>query len=191
MPPSPRAPYKRHSQRGVALFTVLILLVVLAAASAVLIQSQRWSVRQIADRLEVLDQTAASSVLHDQCVLRMREGLEYPSKGSVLKGYAGGEGFISASDARWDSHADGCIFEWYQLPSDSVSAWTPHVRVTSRAQVGGRMMLEVSEWRYPACGSTGACSGRAVQQVNSDGLLEKSLNTQYGSGTIATARQPL
>ena len=61
--------YSNQRQSGVALFTVLILLLVLTAASAVLIQSQRWAVRQTADRLAVLDRSAASVLAHDGCDL--------------------------------------------------------------------------------------------------------------------------
>ena len=46
----------KHRQSGVALFTVLILLVVLAVASTALIQLQRNVVKQMSDRLDVLDQ---------------------------------------------------------------------------------------------------------------------------------------
>ena len=52
-------------QSGVALFIVLILLLVLAAASVALLQNQRWAVRQTADRLDVLERNAQSNKVHD------------------------------------------------------------------------------------------------------------------------------
>ena len=180
---------RARAQRGVALLTVLILLMVLASASVVLMQSQRWAVRQTAERLDVLDLYSASTRAHDQCVQWMREGVEGVT-GSTIQGYTGQQAFLSENDARWNHHPNGCIYEWYQIPSGNDAPWTPQVRVTSRAQESGRMVLEVSEWRYPGC-TTEVCQGRAVQLLNDQFILQKSLNTQYGSGTIATGRRPI
>lgn len=181
---------RKQAQRGVALFTVLILLVILASASAILIQSQRWAVRQTAERLDVLVQNSASNTLHDQCVRQMREGIENSMAGITLQGYAGTEALISQNDPRWEKHSNGCIYEWYQIPSDATAPWTPHVRVTSRTRVAERVVLEVSEWRYPVC-MTQTCQGRAVQLMGDQFILQKGLNTQFGSGTIMTGRQPI
>ena len=53
------------------------------------------------------------------------------------------------------------------------------------------MILEVSEWRYPACLGAQVCRGRAVNLLNDDGTLKGQLNTQYGAGSVQTARQRL
>ncbi len=181
---------RRERQSGVALLTVLILLVVLAAASVELIQSQRGAVRQMADRLEVLDQTAASAMAHDACVARMRAGMESAAPlTDALAGFEGKTAFARTSDSRWGS--DNCLFEWYQLPKNSVDAWTPYIRVTSRVLVNGQMLLEVSEWRYPACPTGQVCAMRSVKSLQDDGQLKTLLNVQYGSGSISTARQRL
>ena len=181
---------RRERQSGVALLTVLILLVVLAAASVALIQSQRGAVRQMADRLEVLDQTAASAMAHDACVARMRAGMESAAPlTDALAGFEGKTAFARTSDSRWGS--DNCLFEWYQLPKNSVDAWTPYIRVTSRVLVNGQMLLEVSEWRYPACPTGQVCAMRSVKSLQDDGQLKTLLNVQYGSGSISTARQRL
>ncbi len=181
---------RRERQSGVALLTVLILLVVLAAASVALIQSQRGAVRQMADRLEVLDQTAASAMAHDACVARMRAGMESAAPlTDALAGFEGKTAFARTSDSRWGS--DNCLFEWYQLPKNSADAWTPHIRVTSRVLVNGQMLLEVSEWRYPACPTGQVCAMRSVKSLQDDGQLKTLLNVQYGSGSISTARQRL
>ena len=177
-------------QSGVALLTVLILLVVLAAASVALIQSQRGAVRQMADRLEVLDQNAASAVAHDACVVRMRAGIESAvPQADALAGFEGKTAFADTSDSRWGS--DNCLFEWYQLPKNSADAWTPYIRVTSRVLVNGQMLLEVSEWRYPACPTGQVCATRSVKSLQDDGRLKTLLNAQYSSGSISTARQRL
>ena len=182
----------KHRQSGVALFTVLILLVVLAVASTALIQLQRNVVKQMSDRLDVLDQNAISSVAHDVCVQKMRQGIEGTASIEALTGYSGGDGFIGADDARWSNHADGCIFEWYQSSNNSTVPWMPHIRVTSRVDVAGQKVLEISEWRYPECVQGQACLGQQVKQIDERGKgFERILNTQYGSGTIATARQRL
>ena len=181
---------RRERQSGVALLTVLILLVVLAAASVALIQSQRGAVRQMADRLEVLDQNAASAVAHDACVAQMRAGMEgIGSQADALAGFEGKTAFARTSDSRWGS--DNCLFEWYQLPKNSVDAWTPYIRVTSRVLVNGQMLLEVSEWRYPACPTGQVCAMRSVKSLQDDGQLKTLLNAQYGPGSISTARQRL
>ena len=181
---------RRERQSGVALLTVLILLVVLAAASVALIQSQRGAVRQMADRLEVLDQTAASAMAHDACVARMRAGMESAAPlTDALAGFEGKTAFARTSDSRWGS--DNCLFEWYQLPKNSVDAWTPYIRVTSRVLINGQMLLEVSEWRYPACPTGQVCAMRSVKSLQDDGQLKTLLNVQYGSGSISTARQRL
>ena len=181
---------RRERQSGVALLTVLILLVVLAAASVALIQSQRGAVRQMADRLEVLDQNAASAVAHDACIGRMRAGIESAAPlTDALAGFEGKTAFARTSDSRWGS--DNCLFEWYQLPKNSVDAWTPYIRVTSRVLVNGQMLLEVSEWRYPACPTGQVCAMRSVKSLQDDGQLKTLLNVQYGSGSISTARQRL
>ena len=174
-------------QKGIALLTVLILLLILAGASVALIQSQRGEVQQMADRLEVLDQNAASAVAHDACVARMRAGVE----GVVpVSGFEGKTAFASTSDARWGS--DNCLFEWYQLPSNSIDAWTPHIRVSSRVSVNGQMVVEVSEWRYPVCPVDQVCATRSVKWLQDDGqTLKSQLNAQYGAGVISTARQRL
>ena len=91
---------RSERQSGVALLTVLILLVVLAAASVALIQSQRGAVRQMADRLEVLDQNAASAVAHDACVVRMRVGIESAvPQADALAGFEGKTAFARTSDS--------------------------------------------------------------------------------------------
>lgn len=181
---------RRERQSGVALLTVLILLVVLAAASVALIQSQRGAVRQMADRLEVLDQNAASAVAHDACVARMRAGIEgVVPQTEALAGFEGKTVFARASDSRWDS--GNCLFEWYQLPKNSADAWVPYIRVTSRVQVDDQTLLEVSEWRYPACPAEQVCTTRSVKSLQDDGQLKTLLNAQYGSGSISTARQRL
>ena len=181
---------RSERQSGVALLTVLILLVVLAAASVALIQSQRGAVRQMADRLEVLDQNAASAVAHDACVVRMRVGIESAvPQADALAGFEGKTALDRTSDSRWGS--DNCLFEWYQLPKNSADAWAPHIRVTSRVQVSGQMVLEVSEWRYPACPTEQVCATRSVKSLQDDGQLKTLLNAQYGPGSISTARQRL
>ena len=181
---------RSERQSGVALLTVLILLVVLAAASVALIQSQRGAVRQMADRLEVLDQNAASAAAHDACVEQMRAGMEgIGSQTKALAGFEGKTAFARTSDSRWGS--DNCLFEWYQLPKNSVDAWTPYIRVTSRVLINGQMLLEVSEWRYPACPTGQVCAMRSVKSLQDDGQLKTLLNVQYGSGSISTARQRL
>lgn len=177
-------------QSGVALLTVLILLIVLAAASVALIQSQRGAVRQMADRLEVLDQNAASAVAHDTCIARMRSGMERAPLTEALAGFEGKTAFAEASDSRWGN--GNCLIEWYQLPSNRADAWTPHIRITSRVQVKGQMILEVSEWRYPTCIAGQTCTARTVQLMNEGGQTVKALlNAQYGTGSISTARQRL
>ena len=181
---------RRERQSGVALLTVLILLVVLAAASVALIQSQRGAVRQMADRLEVLDQNAASAVAHDTCVGRMRAGIvSAVPQADALAGFEGKTAFARTSDSRWGS--DNCLFEWYQLPKNSADAWTPYIRVTSRVLVNGQMLLEVSEWRYPACPTGQVCATRSVKSLQDDRQLKTLLNAQYGPGSISTARQRL
>ena len=136
-------------QSGVALFIVLILLLVLVAASVALMQNQRWAVRQTADRLEVLERNAQSNKVHDQCVAKFRNALE-KSVGELV-GYEGGDKIVGVQDGKWDA-GDECLYEWYQIPAQSDTVWTPHVRVNSRVQVKGVWMQELSEWRYPACG---------------------------------------
>ena len=181
---------RRERQSGVALLTVLILLVVLAAASVALIQSQRGAVRQMADRLEVLDQNAASAVAHDTCVGRMRAGIvSAVPQADALAGFEGKTAFARTSDSR--CVCDNCLFEGYQLPKNSADAWTPYIRVTSRVLVNGQMLLEVSEWRYPACPTGQVCATRSVKSLQDDGQLKTLLNAQYGSGSISTARQRL
>ena len=137
-------------QSGVALFIVLILLLVLAAASVALMQNQRWAVRQTADRLEVLERNAQSNKVHDQCVAKFRNALE--KSAGELVGYEGGDKIVGIHDSKWDA-GDECLYEWYQIPAQSDTVWTPHVRVNSRVQVKGVWMQELSEWRYPACGA--------------------------------------
>jgi hypothetical protein len=84
------------------------------------------------------------------------------------------------------------LFEWYQLPSNSIDAWTPHIRVSSRVSVNGQMVVEVSEWRYPVCPADQVCATRSVKCLQDDGkTLKSQLNAQYGAGVISTARQRL
>ena len=139
-------------QSGVALFIVLILLLVLAAASVALMQNQRWAVRQTADRLDVLERNAQSNKVHDQCVAKFRNALE-KSVGELV-GYEGGDKIVGVQDDKWDA-GDECLYEWYQIPAQTTpdAVWTPHVRVNSRVHVKGVWMQELSEWRYPACGA--------------------------------------
>ncbi len=147
---------QKHSQNmgkqsGVALFIVLILLLVLAAASVALLQNQRWAVRQTADRLDVLERNAQSNKVHDQCVAKFRNALE--KSAGELVGYEGGDKIVGVQDSKWDA-GDECLYEWYQIPAQTTpdAVWTPHVRVNSRVHVKGVWMQELSEWRYPACG---------------------------------------
>lgn len=177
--------YSNQRQSGVALFTVLILLLVLTAASAVLIQSQRWAVRQTADRLAVLDRSAASVLAHDGCVAKLRAGLE-GSNTATLTGLDGQNAWRSVTDTNWD--ASGCIFEWYGLPpAGENTAWIPRVRVTSRAQSGNDVDLEVSEWRYPKCVTGQTChKGGSVSVAN-----RATVAVEYGAGEIVTARRPM
>lgn len=178
-------------QNGVALFTVLILLAILATASVALIQSQRGAVRQTADRLEVLDRAAASARTHDACVATLRAGLEGAAT-AVLTGLDGQDAWRSATDANWDSN--GCIFEWYGLPeADTSAAWVPQVRVTSRAVSGNDVDLEVSEWRYPPCGTKQTeaqkiCRAGGVIQVKD---RPTAVSVKYSLGEIMTTRRPI
>ena len=139
-----------HRQSGIALFIVLILLFVLAAASTALIQNQRWAVRQTADRLDALEQNAQSSIAHDQCVANFRNALENPNR--ELVGYVGNDEIIGVEDAKWGA-SNQCLYEWYQIPAQSPvdAPWTPRVRINSRVKVKGVWMQELSEWRYPEC----------------------------------------
>jgi hypothetical protein len=139
-----------RKQSGIALFIVLILLLVLAATSVALMQNQRWAVRAAADRLDVLEQTAQSSVVHEQCVARLRDALE--NSNTELVGYVGADQIIDVQDSKW-SAADQCLYEWYQIPAQNVSGalWTPRVRINSRVQVNGVWIQALSEWRYPEC----------------------------------------
>lgn len=176
-----------HIQRqsGVALFTVLILLVILASASVVLIQSQRGVVRQLSDRLAVLDATATSAAAHDRCVATLRAGLENPNA-TTLSGLEGQEGWREEADTNWDSN--GCIFEWYGLAdADLNKDWTPRARVTSRAQVAGQNYLEISEWRYPKCTTEQNCHAGGTVKVGEGAVLK----VEYGTGAIDTARRPI
>ncbi len=139
-----------HGQSGIALFIVLILLFVLAAASTALIQNQRWAVRQTADRLDALEQNAQSSIAHDQCVANFRNALENPNR--ELVGYVGNDEIIGVEDTKWGA-SNQCLYEWYQIPAQSSidAPWTPRVRINSRVKVKGVWMQELSEWRYPEC----------------------------------------
>ena len=178
------------SQRGVALFTVLIVLLVLAAATIALTQSQRWGVRQTADRLNVLEQTAEATAIstaaHDRCVKKLRMGLEHDVSPNQWAGFEGQVSFISADDSRWD--ADGCIFEWYGLPETDV-AWHPRARVTSRVQISSKPVIEVSEWRYPECVKDQQCvtMSKNIMRVQPNVAIQ----IEYGNGSIETARQRL
>ena len=178
------------SQRGVALFTVLIVLLVLAAATIALTQSQRWGVRQTADRLNVLEQTAEATAIstaaHDRCVKKLRMGLEHGASPNLWAGFEGQASFISEDDSRWD--ADSCIFEWYGLPETAVS-WRPRARVTSRVQISSGAVIEVSEWRYPECVKEQQCitMSKNIMRVQPNVAIQ----IEYGSGQIEMARQRL
>ena len=161
-----RSTQNLRTQSGFALFIVLILLLILAAASTALIQNQRWAVRQSADRLDVLDQNAGSSIAHERCVAQFREAL-MQSKLEFI-GHEGEDGVLDIKDSKWPSSGTGCVYEWYQVPAQTTpeTAWAPHVRIHSRVQVKGVWVQALSEWRYPACGETaqlaGLCRGSAT-----------------------------
>ena len=142
-------------QSGVALFIVLILLLVLAAASVALMQNQRWAVRQTADRLDVLERNAQSNKVHDQCVAKFRNALE--KSAGELVGYEGGDKIVGVQDDKWGA-TNECLYEWYQIPAQSPidASWTPRVRINSRVKVKGVWMQELSEWRYPECTVAGS-----------------------------------
>lgn len=178
-------------QSGVALFIVLILLLVLAAASVALMQNQRWAVRQMADRLDVLERNAQSNKVHDQCVARFRKALVTSS--TELFGYEGGDGIVRVQDDKWSAN-DECLYEWYQIPASTTpeTVWTPYVRINSRVQVKGVWVQEMSEWRYPACDTTSSTD--PTHCVSSATVLKvantsQTLNAQFDSTRpVLTAR---
>ena len=170
-------------QQGVALFTVLIMLLILASATAALVQSQRWSVRQTADRLSVFEQNALSTSTHDLCVEKLRTELESNNALMSVIGYPGQIEFATKDDTRWDQ--DGCLFEWYEIPADTNVAWQPHIRISSRAT--NSSILEISEWRYPACLEGQVC----VEKLKHLEFNELVYDVKYGSGQIEMTRQRL
>ena len=181
-------------QSGVALFIVLILLLVLAAASVALLQNQRWAVRQTADRLDVLERNAQSNKVHDQCVAKFRNALE--KSAGELVGYEGGDKIVGGQDDKWDA-GDECLYEWYQIPAQTTpdAVWTPHVRVNSRVHVKGVWMQELSEWRYPVCDTASTAnpthcvfSATALKVANT----HQTLNAQFDpTRPVLTARTPV
>ena len=190
---------QKHSQNmdkqsGVALFIVLILLLVLAAASVALMQNQRWVVRQTADRLDVLERNAQSNKVHDQCVAKFRNALE--KSAGELVGYEGGDKIMGVQDSKWGVNSE-CLYEWYQIPTKTTpdAVWTPYVRINSRVQVKGVWVQEMSEWRYPACDTTSTTnpthcvsSANALKVANT----HQTLNAQFDpTRPVLTARTPV
>ncbi|MBS1174571.1 MAG: hypothetical protein H6R05_702 [Burkholderiaceae bacterium] len=181
-------------QSGVALFIVLILLLVLAAASVALLQNQRWAVRQTADRLDVLERNAQSNKVHDQCVAKFRNALETSS--TELVGYEGRNQILDIQDSKWGANSE-CLYEWYRIPAQTTPdvVWTPHVRINSRVQVKGVWAQEMSEWRYPACDTTSSTdpthcvpSATAFKVAN----IHQTLNAQFDpTRPVLTVRTPV
>jgi hypothetical protein len=181
-------------QSGVALFIVLILLLVLAAASVALMQNQRWAVRQTADQLDVLERNAQSNKVHDQCVATFRNALNHSN--AELVGYEGGNDIVGVQDAKWGT-ANECLYEWYQIPVQSTpdAVWTPHVRINSRVQVKGVWVQEISEWRYPTC-DTVSSTGQTHCVTSATPLkianTHQTLNAQFDpTRSVLTARMPV
>ncbi len=185
----------QSSQSGMALFVVLLLLMVLATASVALIQNQRLAVRQIADRLDVLNEQAESNRVHEQCVATMRAALANPNTASWL-GYAGRAEWALADDERW---AGGrCMYEFYRLPAqqDTGAAWTPQVRVNSKVLIDGVSQQVVSEWVFAACVSSSTpidgCVNTVVHQKDEVHGVVRDVSVQYDSRQpLRTSRQKL
>ena len=181
-------------QSGVALFIVLILLLVLAAASVALMQNQRWAVRQTADQLDVLERNTQSNKVHDQCVATFRNALNHSN--TELVGYEGGNNIVGVRDSKWGAIGE-CLYEWYQIPAQTTPdvAWTPYVRINSRVQVKGVWVQEISEWRYPMCDT--ASSIEQIHCVTSATPLKianthQTLNAQFDpTRPVLTARMPV
>lgn len=128
-------------QRGFALATVLLVLLIMALIVAALLNGQRFAVRELRDVLNRTKIEQTSRNLHRTCLADVHNLLTEQTLShnqhvdlSQPKPYAEGSCQVTV--------------EANAITQSNQDAWPPRLRITSSSI---DQHIEISDWRYPAC----------------------------------------
>jgi hypothetical protein len=141
-------------QSGFALATVLILLVILAGLVVIMLDGQQAKILQSTATIQAAQTKQNSHNTHRACVNHARRVLSSDSTINVTWWQSTGA-FVQVNDTRWaDANVflqGSCLIEAVTDATDTQASWTPKLRITSKLVDGQSVVLEQTEWRYPAC----------------------------------------
>lgn len=149
---------KTHFQRGFVLATVLVLLLILVLIVSALLSGQAATVRQMRDTLAGQQAEQDAHNLHRACLNAVRAKMSINTLSQV-----------NTKDLAQPiviQNAGTCQVRVYDAVPE---VWTPRFEIVSTPNVG--RWVEISHWRYPACGNPNdSCFTAPQKNLNLRGI---------------------
>ncbi|MGL4766547.1 MAG: hypothetical protein ACRCV6_00440 [Formosimonas sp.] len=138
-------------QRGFALATVLLLLMIVALLVTALLNNQVFALRETTDVITSATRTQNAHNIHRTCLRQVRTSMAQgnsPDSPVVIH-------IPNATGVIGSTVSGQCTLTAGQL-TDNPNAWVPHLRITSTYDG----ITEISDWRYTACEqpNSGSCT---------------------------------
>lgn len=191
--------FNPNQQKGFALATVLILLLILSAIVVVMFDGQRLKVMEAEAVIDAAADVQGSHNAHQVCVNDVKPFListpvATPSVtvATWWQGSATSAAPLDAADARWS--AGDCVVEAFGT-ADGVAEWLPVIRITSKFTGAHSVKLEQTEWRFPVCTTTPSATtcvqaGFQVNIKNNSGMVVRTVRpTFFGGQAVQVAHR--